>query len=318
MLHRTCSCEYASNKPHQVFSSPAHKLSITPAIHIHAYIAWLQLLFVSLLFIKLLIQKRKFRIIKIPPIFECNQCCFARTVMAAASSVVVTLLTKPHVATSRSSPRSAAFSTSTPQLSFQSLDSVHLQLGSSFKNGRLSNPLIKKSLSLHKNHSAPRGMERRCPRSSAYPFSWENISDSSLYALLGVQQSVEIPELKRAYRKMALRYHPDACPTADVAPSTEKFLQLQNAYKVLSDPELRKQYDRHMANFFYAGNYRKSGNRGSEVVKEHWVRQFWKPQWETQLGKLRRRHAASGHEASQCSTWGVRMRYQNKMNYGAF
>ncbi|KAJ7285392.1 hypothetical protein O6H91_09G120200 [Diphasiastrum complanatum] len=229
--------------------------------------------------------------------------------MAPINSVV-SLDTKSHVAAPRSSSHSAALSASNPQFSFRPLDSAHFGLGSSFK----TNSLIRKSLSLHQRNSAKQRVDCRCPRASAYPLNWENISGSSLYAILGVEQSVDIPEIKRAYRKMASRYHPDVCPAVDVSECTEKFLHLQNAYKVLSDPELRAHYDRHMTNFFDTGiEFSRSGRLRSEVVKEHWMRASWKPQWEAQVGNLRWRHAASAQEGSHCSTWGARMRKQNRL-----
>ncbi|KAJ7285393.1 hypothetical protein O6H91_Y336300 [Diphasiastrum complanatum] len=232
--------------------------------------------------------------------------------VAVATSVVATLNTRLHLAAPCSFPHSAAFSTSNPQFRFQSLDSAYFVLGSSFK----TNPLIKKSLSLHKKRSAQQGPECRSPRASAFPLSWEDTSGPSLYAILGIEQTVEIPEIKRAYRNMASRYHPDVCPAADVALCTEKFLQLQNAYKMLSDPELRAHYDHHMTTFTRIG-FRRSGSLRSEVVREHWMRTSWKPQWEAQVGKLRWRHAASAQERSHSSTWGERTRRQNRLNYGA-
>ena len=62
------------------------------------------------------------------------------------------------------------------------------------------------------------------------------------YQLLGVGRDVGGEELKKAYRKAALRYHPDRNPDDKVA--EEKFKELSEAYQVLSDPEKRAQYDR--------------------------------------------------------------------------
>ncbi|KAJ7564372.1 hypothetical protein O6H91_02G014400 [Diphasiastrum complanatum] len=231
--------------------------------------------------------------------------------MAVAISAGVNLNTQWHVAASRS--HSTALSASKPHFSFQSLDLDQFGSRSIFQG----DPLIKKSLSLHKKHSA-QGVEGKCARASAYPFSWENSGGNLLYEILGVEQSVKIPDIKRAYRKMASRYHPDVCPAADVAQCTEKFVQLQNAYKVLSDPELRAHYDRHMTNFFDTGiDFSKSGSLRSEVFKEHWMCASWKPQWQAQVGRLRRRYAASAQEESHCRTWGERMRKQNRLNYSA-
>jgi molecular chaperone DnaJ len=64
----------------------------------------------------------------------------------------------------------------------------------------------------------------------------------TLYDTLGVQKAASADEIKKAYRKLAAKYHPDKNPGD--ATAEEKFKEVQNAYDVLSDAEKRKQYDR--------------------------------------------------------------------------
>ncbi|BDG17259.1 J domain-containing protein [Thermus brockianus] len=62
------------------------------------------------------------------------------------------------------------------------------------------------------------------------------------YAILGVSREATQEEIKRAYRKLALQYHPDRNPGDKAA--EERFKEINEAYAVLSDPEKRAQYDR--------------------------------------------------------------------------
>lgn len=63
----------------------------------------------------------------------------------------------------------------------------------------------------------------------------------TLYDTLGVKKGASADEVKKAYRKLAAKYHPDRNPGD--ASAEENFKEVQNAYDVLSDPEKRKQYD---------------------------------------------------------------------------
>jgi len=62
------------------------------------------------------------------------------------------------------------------------------------------------------------------------------------YEILGVARSASQDEIKKAYRKVAMQYHPDRNPNNKEA--EEKFKEAAEAYEVLSDPDKRAQYDR--------------------------------------------------------------------------
>jgi curved DNA-binding protein len=62
------------------------------------------------------------------------------------------------------------------------------------------------------------------------------------YKVLGVEKNASTDDIKKAYRRLALKYHPDRNPS-DKKGAEEKFKKISEAYAVLSDPEKRKQYD---------------------------------------------------------------------------
>jgi len=67
------------------------------------------------------------------------------------------------------------------------------------------------------------------------------MASDDYYAVLGVDKKATTDAIKKAYRKLALKYHPDKNPGDKKA--EEKFKDITEAYAVLSDPEKRKQYD---------------------------------------------------------------------------
>ncbi len=65
------------------------------------------------------------------------------------------------------------------------------------------------------------------------------------YDILGVPKGSSIPEIKKAYRSLALKYHPDRVPEAEKKAAEEKFKEISEAYGVLSDPQKKQMYDQH-------------------------------------------------------------------------
>lgn len=76
------------------------------------------------------------------------------------------------------------------------------------------------------------------------------------YEILGVPKNAEENAIKKAYRKIAMKYHPDRNP--DNKEAEEKFKEAAEAYEVLSDPDKRARYDR----FGHAGVGQNSGGFG--------------------------------------------------------
>ena len=63
----------------------------------------------------------------------------------------------------------------------------------------------------------------------------------NLYSLLGVPKDAEAPAIKSAYKKLALKWHPDKNNGSEEA--TEMFKSISEAYAILSNPSRRKRYD---------------------------------------------------------------------------
>lgn len=68
-----------------------------------------------------------------------------------------------------------------------------------------------------------------------------NAMANNYYSVLGIDKNANQDEIKKAFRKQAKKYHPDANPNDPTA--EERFKEVNEAYEVLGDPEKRKQYD---------------------------------------------------------------------------
>lgn len=76
------------------------------------------------------------------------------------------------------------------------------------------------------------------------------------YSILGLSKTASADDIKKAYRKLARKYHPDVNP--DNAEAHQKFQQINEANEVLSDPDKRKKYDEYGENWKHAEEYEKA------------------------------------------------------------
>src|SRR5580692_2393728 len=68
------------------------------------------------------------------------------------------------------------------------------------------------------------------------------MAKKDFYELLGLQKNASAEDIKRAYRKLAMQFHPDRNPGDSVA--EQKFKDLSHAYDILKDDQKRAAYDR--------------------------------------------------------------------------
>ena len=79
------------------------------------------------------------------------------------------------------------------------------------------------------------------------------------YKILGVEKTATQADIKKKFRKLAIKFHPDKNP--DDSKSEERFKEVNEAYEVLGDPAKRKKYDELGANWKQYENYQNAGGR---------------------------------------------------------
>ena len=89
------------------------------------------------------------------------------------------------------------------------------------------------------------------------------MSKRDYYEVLGVERGADTKEIKKAYRRLAQKFHPDRNPDDETA--AEKFREVSEAYEVLSDSEKRAAYDQ----FGHAGVDGQAGGFGGGGGRRH-------------------------------------------------
>jgi curved DNA-binding protein len=84
------------------------------------------------------------------------------------------------------------------------------------------------------------------------------------YKILGIEKKASADDIKKAYRKLARKYHPDVNPNDKTAEA--KFKELQEAYDILKDEKKRGEYDELGQNYF---NYKNSGGRQDQQYYDY-------------------------------------------------
>jgi molecular chaperone DnaJ len=137
------------------------------------------------------------------------------------------------------------------------------------------------------------------------------MSKRDYYEVLGVSKNASAEEIKKAYRKVAMQYHPDRNPGDKEA--EEKFKEAAEAYEVLSDADKKAQYDR----FGHAGmaNNGRGGFSGQGMNMDDIFSQFGDIFGEDIFGSFFGGGGGGGRRSRGTGTRGSNLRVKLKLNY---
>ncbi|XP_042409903.1 chaperone protein dnaJ 20, chloroplastic-like [Zingiber officinale] len=133
------------------------------------------------------------------------------------------------------------------------------------------------------------------------------VQTANMYDLLSVSHTAGTDEIRSAYRRLALLWHPDACRSAgEERRYAERFMEAREAYEVLSDPVRRRNYDLSLSGDRWAAavGAAPAFREGRARRQDAGVTAFGN--WDLQLDGLRRRSAVA--ETGEEETWGSRLR----------
>lgn len=94
-------------------------------------------------------------------------------------------------------------------------------------------------------------------------------SERDYYQILGLPRTASADEIKKAYRRLARQFHPDMHSGAKKAEMEKKFKEMNEAHEVLSDPEKRKKYDQHGAQWEQAEAYEQARQAAGAQGQAH-------------------------------------------------
>ena len=80
---------------------------------------------------------------------------------------------------------------------------------------------------------------------STYHVPRKNYMKKDYYEILGLQKNASLQQIKKAYRSLALKYHPDRVEEGKKKEAEDKFKEISEAYGVLSDAKKRQMYDQY-------------------------------------------------------------------------